>query len=188
MDNIKYQLKSLDEHEFKPEDRLFLDTNIWLWVFGRQIPQKAGDRKDPIFERGHAYRDAFKRIIEAESNIYIDSTVISEFTRVSLRKVVGAHIKNYRGKNKLKKAAKEIVENVERIMQIKNCRMLEYLLRQPCIDNILHEFAKGHADFNDVVIAMLCKNNGLILLTDDIDFRDQSIQIITANSKLLSIT
>ena len=57
-------------HNFKPEDRLLLDTNIWLLVYA---PSKPNDSRVKV------YSQAFKNMITAKSQIYIDVLVVSEF-------------------------------------------------------------------------------------------------------------
>lgn len=156
-------------------------------MFGRQKPQKAGSKKDIDSYRVSAYSEVLKRIIKAKSNIYIDSTVISEFTRVGLRKELGPNIKSYRGKSRIKKVSAGIVKDVECIIQTGGC-LLEHSICQQSMKELLSEFAKGYADFNDLIIVMLCKRMSLTLLTDDIDFSDKGVKIITANPKLLSVT
>ena len=39
-------------------------------------------------------------------------------------------------------------------------------------------------DFNDSAIVKICKDNDYILLTNDLDFKDTDIDILTANQKL----
>lgn len=185
MKDNKSQPRNLAQHVFTSEDRLFLDTNIWLWVHGRQIPVRDVNSDNTSFKQ-RVYSDVFKRILKAKSIIYIDSIVISEFTHVSLRKALGSrHIKNYRGTTRMREAVQRIVKDVEAIMQHTACRLLKYNLCRPDVEELLSEFAQGHADFNDLIIAMLCKREGLTLLTDDSDFKHQGVRVLTANPKLL---
>ena len=53
------------------------------------------------------------------------------------------------------------------------------------IDHMLDDLASGEFDFNDKIIAAHCTNLGLKLVTDDSDFKNFNIPIITANSRLL---
>lgn len=184
MNDKKSQLSNLAQHVFTREDRLFLDTNIWLWVCGRQKPVKAGNSDNTSFKQ-RVYSDAFKRILKAKSIIYIDSTVISEFTRVGLRKELGSSIKKYRGTGRLREVAQGIVKDIDAIMQLEACRLFEYNLCRSDVEELLSEFAQGRADFNDLIIAMLCKREGLTLLTDDSDFMHQGVPVLTADAKLL---
>ena len=54
------------------------------------------------------------------------------------------------------------------------------------IDTLLDAYSTGDSDFNDQVIAELCKVKGLTLITHDGDFKGQGISILTANRYLLN--
>lgn len=49
----------------------------------------------------------------------------------------------------------------------------------------LDDYAKGRRDFNDRVLAYLCKRERLTLVTDDADFGGSDITILTANQSVL---
>jgi len=51
---------------------------------------------------------------------------------------------------------------------------------------LVDEYEKGNSDFNDQVLAELCKSKGLTLVTDDSDFADTGLTIVTANQRLLT--
>ena len=57
-------------YNFTSQDKLFLDANIWLYLYG---PQKPGNRWVRI------YSTVFNRILNVKSRIYIDVLVVSEF-------------------------------------------------------------------------------------------------------------
>ena len=54
------------------------------------------------------------------------------------------------------------------------------------IEKALSEFETGETDFNDALIADVCKIHGFKLLTNDADFRSGGIEVLTTNPKLLS--
>lgn len=54
------------------------------------------------------------------------------------------------------------------------------------IEAILTESAKGALDFSDVILSSLCSAKGLVLVTDDYDYIDCDIDIVTANHRLLT--
>ena len=53
------------------------------------------------------------------------------------------------------------------------------------IDGIMDEFSESRSGFNDHVLTDICKRESLTLVTDDSDFRDKDIRILTANNTLL---
>ena len=49
---------------------------------------------------------------------------------------------------------------------------------------ILADFETAKRDFNDLLIADVCRRKNLILVTDDEDFAPESVTILTANASL----
>ncbi len=168
-------------YNFKPEDELFLDTNIWLLVFG---PQRPGDR------RVAAYSEALARILAAKCQIYIDVLIVSEFINTYARlkwNVMGnphGNFKKFRNSPDFKQIAQDIAADVRRVLN--HCSRVESGFKTLDINELIAEYADGNSDFNDQVIAALCQSKGLKLITDDGDFHGKGIPIVTANRRLLA--
>ena len=171
---------AVKQHNFTSNDKLFLDANIWFYVFG---PHRPGDPKAEI------YSDVFKCILNAQCQIYIDVLVVSEFINAYSRKkwkLIARHIKlfkDFRNSPTFKPVAQDIADDVKKIM--KHCSRIESKFVTLGIDDLLNDYATGNFDFNDQVITEICKSKGCTLITDDGDFKTQEIPILTANSKLL---
>ena len=58
------------DHYFDSQDKLFIDTNIWIYIHGLNGP------KNPLAK---IYSQALKKMIDSKSKIYIDILIISEF-------------------------------------------------------------------------------------------------------------
>jgi len=168
-------------YNFKPEDELFVDTNVWLFIYG---PQKPRDT------RVAAYSHALARILAAQSRIYIDVLIVSEFINTYARlkwNVLGkphTDFKRFRKSAEFKPIAQDIAADVKRVL--KQCDRLENGFELLDIDGLIGEYAAGDSDFNDQVIAALCKRKGLKLVTDDGDFGAHGVPVVTANKRLLS--
>ena len=54
------------------------------------------------------------------------------------------------------------------------------------MEALLSDFEANSRDFNDAILAQLCRAKDLKLVTHDGDFKDCGITILTANSNLLS--
>jgi len=167
-------------YEFKPEDELFLDANIWLFIYG---PQSPGNSKMAI------YSQAFSRILAARSRIYIDVLIVSEFINAYARlkwKFVAPHIdkfKTFRKSPGFKPVARDIAADVKQILN--HCLRIENGFEVLEIEGLIDEYTAGDFDFNDQIITALCQRKGLKLVTDDGDFSGQGIPIVTANKRLL---
>jgi predicted nucleic acid-binding protein len=168
-------------HDFSSSDKLMLDTNIWLFIYG---PQKPGDG------RVAAYSDALARILSVGCSIYIDVLIVSEFIntyarlRWNLLSPRPAKFKEFRKSAVFRSVARDIAADTKRILQ--HCVRLKGGLGSISLDSLIDEYAMGDLDFNDQVLTALCSSKGLTMITDDADFRNRGIPIITANKRLLT--
>lgn len=181
MKTVSYKASEVCNYNFTPQHKLFLDANIWLYLYA---PHKPGNQSV------QTYSNVFGCILNAQSQIYIDVLVVSEFINayarikwalVTQRK---QEFKKFRNSSRFKSVAKDITDDVKEIM--KHCLQVESGFETLKIDDLLNEYTKGNSDFNDQVITELCKSNGFMLITDDGDFKTQEIQILTANKSLLT--
>ncbi len=165
-------------HDFKLEDRLLLDTNIWLLVYG---PSKPND------SRVRVYSQAFKSMIAAKSQIYIDVLVVSEFINRYVRmksELKTQNFKKFRQSKDFKPIAREVADTTKRVL--KHCKRVGSGFETLRVNTLIDAYAKGKTDFNDQIIIAICKKKKLQLVTDDADFRNRGISVLTANKKLLN--
>lgn len=173
--------RAVIDHEFNRKDRLFLDTNIWLYLYG---PQKPKARVIDTYSR------MLKQILNAGSRIYIDVLVVSEFINacVRLKWQIATkreiRFKAFRNAPYFKSVAKSISSDVASVMT--HCLRVESGFASMEATELLNEFVAGKCDFNDQVIIRLCKREELTLITHDADFRRAGIPILTANHRLLN--
>lgn len=171
----------VSSYKFTSEDKLFMDTNIWLYLYS---PQKPRD------QRVSTYSQMLKRILNAESHVYVDVLVVSEFINAYARmkwKLVrkdDEEFKAFRNSSDFKPIAKEIANSAKRVMS--HCTRMESGFGSLKIEDLLDAYSAGNSDFNDQVITKLCKNKKLTLITHDGDFKDKEISILTANRRLFN--
>lgn len=173
---------AVSNYAFKPGDRLLLDTNIWLFIYG---PSKPND------SRVNVYSQAFKSMISAKSQIYIDVLVVSEFINRYARMRVGFKTKNNASKNfkKFRQSkdfepiARDVADVTKRVL--KHCKRIESGFETLKISTLINDYAQGKSDFNDQIITTICRKKRLKLVTDDSDFGGREIPVLTANKKLL---
>ena len=177
---MTYKATAVKQHNFTSKDKLFLDANIWFYVFG---PHRPGDPKAEI------YSDVFNCILNAQCQIYIDVLVVSEFINAYANrkwKLTSPHLysfKVFRNSSDFKPVAQDIAADVKHVL--KHCIRIESTFATLGIEDLLNDYATGDFDFNDQVIIEICKNNGFTLITNDSDFKTQEIPVLTANRKLL---
>ena len=175
-----YKAMEVRHHNFTSKNKLFLDANIWLYLFS---PREPGDRWKQI------YSEVFERILKANSRIYVDVLIVSEFINAYARtkwRAVAPHIrsfKDFRSSTGFEPIAEDITAGVRQI--ISHCSRIESGFVTLQMDGLLTDYAAGNSDFNDQVITEICKSNGFTLITNDSDFKTQEIPILTANPNLL---
>ena len=180
MRTMANNIQAVGSYTFTHRDKLFLDTNIWLYLFGPREPRNHWNQ---------IYSQVFNRILNANSQIYIDVLVVSEFINAYARmkqKVVAPRInsfKIFRNSSYFKLVAEDIAADVELVLSY--CSKIESSFTALSMSALLADYAAGDFDFNDQVITELCKSNGFTLVTNDSDFRAQEIPILTANQSLL---
>lgn len=177
------RIEDVLSYSFKATDRLFLDTSVWLPVYG---PQADKDNNQTRF-----YSFAHKKIREKGCGIYLDVTVLSEFINWCARWEYNQlpddrrpdSFKAYRNTQEFEDVAKEITINVRKILNVS--KRIESGFQDIDINSVMTDFEKGKTDFNDHIIAELCKKGDYKLVTDDGDFAEIGLTIITANRRLL---
>lgn len=175
------QISCIKSYRFKKSDCILVDTNVWIFLFG---PNKPGDK------RVETYSSALNKMIEANSQLHIDSMIISEFINTYSRiawKISGVQENNFKSFRKSAdfiQISQDISNNVKRILGLSN--FISDCYQEEQINQIVTDFAKGDIDFNDEVLLEVCKQKKLIMLTDDGDFKHADVPIITANQKMLA--
>lgn len=180
---MTHSAEEIIRYNFRPSDELLLDANVWLFLYGPQTQNK----------RSHIYSQAFAKILNAKSRIYIDVLIVSEFInryarlKLKLWEIQTGSTTNFKAFRKsadFKPIAQDISADLKRVL--KQCTRVDSGFESLAIDSLIDEYAVGNSDFNDQILTVLCKSSGLKLVTDDGDFKDRGIPVITANKKLLA--
>ena len=174
----------ISTYRFRDTDHLLFDTNIWLFLYSPQY--------GPTDSRVRAYSAAMKSVLTARSHILIDALVLSEFVNAMARfayntlpmKTRPRDFKAYRSSPIFKPVAKSIADACRRILA--QAGRTDSGFSSLNIEVVLSDYEAGKADFNDQVLAELCKSQGLTLVTDDGDFKGLGLTIITHNKRLLT--
>jgi predicted nucleic acid-binding protein len=171
-------------YTFRSEDRLLLDTNIWLLVYG---PNADSDDR-----RTKAYSAALRKMREHKAKIFTDELILSEFINRFARWEYGQlapstrpqYFKEFRKSPAFKQVAQEIAASAKMILKMTVC--CDSGFDRMNVEQMLIEFETGNFDFNDQIIFELCKAKQFILVTDDGDFKTTDISILTVNRALLA--
>src|SRR5258706_2622943 len=174
----------IEKYQFQPTDELLCDAIIWFFLYG---PNRPSHPKVAI------YSAAYKRIAAANNRVYIDVLVLSEFVnryaRLRHNLIIGQRgvpkdFKQFRSTSFFKSIARDIAADVRQILG--NCTPVESGFANLDLDTLTTVYAAGNSDFNDLILAELCQSKGFKLVTDDGDFKNNNITLLTANPKLLT--
>lgn len=168
----------ITRHQFATSDRLFFDTNIWLFVYGPQA--------SPLQETAKVYSGALKRALKAGSTIEINALVLSEFinrfTRADFENYRGSQTwKQYRASQEYRATAEACAGTVATILL--QTQYVDFACDRATMSDLVQRFGDDQADFNDALIVEHCLRCNLTLVTDDGDFRDSGLTLLTHNSK-----
>jgi hypothetical protein len=177
-------VRRLSAYHFRETDRLLFDANVWLFLYS---PQYA-----PNDSRVRVYSGAVKNALASRSQISIDALILSEFinawARFTYNKLSAStrpkDFKTYRNSSAFKSVAKSISDACRRILGY--ATRIDSDFSALNIEAVLVGYETGKADFNDHVLAELCTNKGLTLVTDDADLKGLTLNILTENRRLLS--
>ncbi len=156
------------------------DTNVWLRVDGIHV--------DTTDQRSKAYTWLYKKILEKSHPIYLPQVVLSEYVNVTLAALADDDGWERRRDGKIHQQAnyKNWIEDVAYYLGhvSKGARPIDDNFCQVNAAQCIEMCQKQSIDFNDVLIAEICRRNDLILVSDDGDLSEQDITIVSANKRL----
>ena len=182
---MPYRAIDISSYAFGDRDEVLFDANIWLYIYGTYPPKDW---------RVSVYSNAYSHALQSKCRIYFDLLVASEFVNRYARLVhalftgavleTPAQFKEFRESTNFKEVAQQITSDLKQIVQ--HCQRIESDFPRLDVDAILNSFGRGECDFNDLVLAELCRTRNLTLVTHDRDFKGLNVTVLTANQKLLA--
>ena len=173
---------NIDTYNPSSEDKIFLDANVWLYLF---CP--IGNYRTEVVD---TYNRFFGKMLQNKCKIYTTSMVLSEFFNTYTR--IDFKIKK-KENSLIYKDYKRDFRNTEYFNTLSNdiCniikdKILKHSIRLSdsfdFIDMINILTSDKNFDYNDKYFAKLCEDNNIKILTNDKDFLNitNNIDIITA--------
>lgn len=160
---------------------VFFDANIILYIYWT-----TGQRSWMS-----QYSTLFNRLLKQGNKMYINFSVISEVVNRAIRIEHEKHqksqskairYKDYRNSN----AGVEALEDIYTILEsdvLKHFEVVSDAYDKLDIESFL---VVDNLDFGDKAIEKTCSDRGMVLLTNDVDFKNSKLDILSANSKLLT--
>jgi predicted nucleic acid-binding protein len=179
MKNKAYDLSS---YSFHSGEQVLVDTNVWLYLF--PAPGK------PPHNFAPQYSIAFKNLVSAQAQPVLDPMVLSEYLNRYIRIEWGGSdksqypkFKDFRSSPNFSAVASAAEIFAKKILTI--CQVHSIPASELDLNRALADFSAGGVDFNDAILVDICKRRNLKLMTNDGDFQDGGIEVLTANPRLL---
>ncbi|MDO5320236.1 MAG: PIN domain-containing protein [bacterium] len=176
---------------YDAEHPVFFDANVWLSLYA---PPSGGND-----HWAEVYSSVFNCIIANNVPVLMDATVLGEYINRYCRIEFQAYeeyvhpnskrtFKDFRTQDfeTYKPIATDAASRVKEMLEIPTLRRVNGDFVAMDLASMFEEFAEGESDWNDQQIVDLCQRNGCALLTNDGDFKDANIDILTCNGRLLS--
>lgn len=177
------QVYRIETYTFSQTDAVLFDANVWLLLYSPQ-----GERS-PLVK--NTYTLALRRLRSVQAQIFTDVLVMSEFINAYARFIYNelpaatkpSNFKRFRQSADFKPIAEKIAKSSRRILE--KSERTDSGFESVEMRSLLNEYATGEADFNDRILAELCRAKGWKLVTHDADFEGEDLTILTANTALL---
>ncbi len=164
----------------------FFDANILLFLFFTTTPYQEWQKH---------YSPMFSQLLHQRNPLYIDFLVLSEVINRELR----IQYELYLWENKLSKKnmrfkdyrnselGNENLEHIYKVIEIKIFSLFEFNVKDFSLKEVKDFMTTDPLDFNDKAIERLCKENNMILFTDDKDYARSEIEIISTNPSIIGM-
>lgn len=163
---------------------LLFDTNILLYLFGTNVV--SSNQQWAV----KAYSNFYSTCLKNKHPLFIDISVLSEFINRCLRMEYDV----YKKANSTTLSFKDFRNSAEGVQASQDIDKIIKNQILKTFDIIGKLFSKNdiiamkliNTDFNDALLVDVCQAHNCILVTNDADFTHSSIDIISANNKLLT--
>lgn len=161
---------------------IFFDANVLIYLF---VPTGK-----EYFE--NIYSSMFSLLIKHKNKLVIDFIVLSEFVNRAIRIDYERYLQlNNLDKSSLSfKTYRNETDGKQKLQQLYGLvanRILKYfniVENGISSEDLVSMLSVDALDFNDKAIQHICRQNNFILLTNDVDYKETSLEILTANSRL----
>lgn len=167
---------SLDQIPNLSGKTVLLDTNTLLFAYHASL----GDE-----ERTKPYTKGMATLMGHKIKTIVTPTILSEFYNRSLKQDYEFHQNDYssykifRNSDIGKECLNAVCVNIRKILQFSD------LVTDSSIeaDDILDLLKTGKLDFGDALSILTARKHDYVIFTDDIDFKNAKVQVLTGNPK-----
>lgn len=166
------------------DKKIFFDANILIYLFGYGTPT--------IANWENQYARLYSNLNKQNSKFIIDFIVISEF----VNRAIKIEYKNYLASNNItekdckykvyrnSKDGKDALNDIYLSVTDDILTQFEVVEKSYSKDDLISMCSVDSLDFSDKAIAKICEDNQFILLTNDTDFKNVNIDILSCHKKI----
>lgn len=180
---MKNKAKLLAAYPFAKGESLLFDANVWLYLF----PAPSG----PPPAYAAAYSVALKKMLAADAHLVMDAMILSEYLNrycriewSALHQAKHPAFKAFRNSVDFKTVGAGAATFARNMLKM--CTRHDHPFAAADVMQVLVDFEAGTSDFNDGLVAEACRRHGWKLVTNDGDFINGGIEVLTNNPKLLA--
>jgi hypothetical protein len=166
------------------DSKVLFDTNIWIIING--FCGSSPGRKLS------AYSNAYKQLLQKNNKIIVNDYVLGEFSNRCARFEWELAKKNDPavGTFKSYRQSPQFLPKMELVRDtclsiVSDCEYVRVGRTECDIVQVIKDFCLGKLDFSDLVLTQHCVHENFYLMTDDGDFCDSGLRLITANQSLI---
>lgn len=180
---MKNKAHDLATYAFQKEEPLLLDTNVWLYL----CPAPS----DKAIGYAAGYSSALKNMLTAGSCLVMDAMILSEYLNrycriewSALHKRTYSDFKAFRKSAAFSSVGQGAATYARSMLRICTCH--DHPFATADVVRILTDFEAGSNDFNDGLLAEACRHHNWKFVTNDGDFVEGGIEVLTTNPRLLA--
>ncbi|MDR3328127.1 MAG: PIN domain-containing protein [Prevotellaceae bacterium] len=172
-----------DRYEFSniqylTDRSIFVDANVLIYLFWSTGASWEGN-----------YASAFAQLLKQKNKLFVDFLVISEVVNRAFKTVYETHkSKNISLKYKQFRDSTDGRQTLSDIYSVvKNQVLSQFHITGKSFPKteIQHFLSVDNLDFLDKGILKICQDNNFVLLTNDKDFKDADVDVLTCNPTIL---
>ena len=164
--------------------KIFLDANILIYLFGFGTPTSSNWESQ--------YANLYTKLHNQNNTFVVDYIVISEF----VNRAIKIEYDNYLNSNNLDKNSlsyknyrnsldgQEALKDIYIIVNDEILNEFEVIEKSYSKDDLKVMCKVDELDFSDKAIIKICEDNQFILLTNDTDFKNSYIDIVSCHKRM----
>jgi predicted nucleic acid-binding protein len=157
---------------------VLFDANVVIYIYWPTSPQSTYEKK---------YSRLFGALLKQGNKLYITTVVLSEVINRVMRIEYDRNnsaisFKQYRNSPD----GQSVLLDMYTILDKKILTTFDVIDKPFTNTEIKSLLTVDSLDFNDKIITEICKTNSCLLITNDADYKDADIDILSINNKLLN--